>query len=699
MQDFTFTLNNGSIAKTVYPIFGDKTYITYQKKADNFYYVPKIDGKFTFVQDDFDFIVQSKNALFSFNGYNSINHVFFNSTFTIYDCELDFDNNICKVTPLMEYSEKKIEDILQKKYQIRDLDLNFKPADLRVYPLYEWHILGTNKIYCFTSQQDMQERKIEKTDFSTDTIKKMLSKRWACCAVCGKMRVYDWGTTPDTWILCNINAVRIQKNGNTYITEWHDSNGYFLRVYFDADGNYSVDVGNSNEGGKTINWQGESMEFSYGSKIYYIDGLYFVWFRCAIYSAGENLLTFGDICENGIYNSAEDFDYTEPGSYNFNASMTIMAGVNAIDSIRTPYPTSEASYWQPPSNYKCAIGYEFWEDYKGTNTYVSMWLLNNLTLNSNYAEARQGNFVSLPNVIRAIFAQENINYTVNTDFCHAQNQRLDLWITQKTNLMKAYNYAATAGEITLQDILNLYQNFFKVAWVVIENVFYLVYYKWYENGMSYDPSLQVKWNLETMRAPQHGKNWGYGQNIIKKGDLDLTAKYSFAWADAAGRETFLAGDIQFNDKNLDADKSEEIKTGVFTTDIGLMMQSPESFTQDGFALVDVLVQQPKYIVIGTDNNGIQNGRLGLEFIQKVFWNIDTNGNDFYNFKHELIYSQMLKKTLSQEVKFYLNDFTEINNLHQSLIKTHFGYSQLESIKVNINDLTAEASIYYRINAI
>lgn len=65
---------------------------------------------------------------------------------------------------------------------------------------------------------------------------------------------------------------------------------------------------------------------------------------------------------------------------------------------------------------------------------------------------------------------------------------------------------------------------------------------------------------------------------------DLSSRYEFSWMDGS---TDIFEDIEMNVNSvyIQENKTEEINSEVFSTDVDLMLYAPDKFSSDGFALL------------------------------------------------------------------------------------------------------------------
>lgn len=173
--------------------------------------------------------------------------------------------------------------------------------------------------------------------------------------------------------------------------------------------------------------------------------------------------------------------------------------------------------------------------------------------------------------------------------------KIALFMTQKTNILKGeYAEAAKKVEVSLEDVMEMLQKCFKCYFWVEDNKLRIEHISWFQNGGSYDRDIhKVGLNLKD-RKDKFNKMWaGYFQSEITYDVQDLSARYSFQYMDD---QTEVFSDVSFEvDANyVEASKSEDITVSNFAVDIDYMLISPNSFSEEGFALIGAVLEEGKY---------------------------------------------------------------------------------------------------------
>lgn len=159
-----------------------------------------------------------------------------------------------------------------------------------------------------------------------------------------------------------------------------------------------------------------------------------------------------------------------------------------------------------------------------------------------------------------------------------------VFIAPKSNILKGnYDQAAQKAEITLEQVMNMLKSCFRCYWFVEDNKLKIEHISYFMNGRSYSQNSDYI-DLTNKIDKFNKKNVLYGQGEISYSKSDLPSRYEFGWMDDSS-EIFEDVDIDINSLYIQADKTENISAGVFTSDVDLMLLAPEKFSNDGFALL------------------------------------------------------------------------------------------------------------------
>ena len=161
------------------------------------------------------------------------------------------------------------------------------------------------------------------------------------------------------------------------------------------------------------------------------------------------------------------------------------------------------------------------------------------------------------------------------------------FIAPKSNILKGnYDQAAQKAEITFEQVMDMLRDCFRCYWYIDDNNrLRIEHISYFMKGLSYtSPNLQF--DLTKKYDKFNKKTVLYAQEATSYDKEDLNSRYEFSWMDDS---TDIFEDMEIDIKSLyiQSDKTEEINSEVFSTDIDLMLYAPDKFSEDGFALMMV----------------------------------------------------------------------------------------------------------------
>lgn len=159
------------------------------------------------------------------------------------------------------------------------------------------------------------------------------------------------------------------------------------------------------------------------------------------------------------------------------------------------------------------------------------------------------------------------------------------YIVPKSNVLKGnYDQAAQKAEITFEQIMNMLRDCFRCYWFIdSNNRLRIEHISYFMNGLSYSGK-NIGLDLTEKYDKFNRKSVLYAQEEQSYSKDDLASRYEFAWMDDS-TDTFEDMQIDIISAYTQADKTEEINSEVFSTDIDLMLYAPDKFSNDGFALM------------------------------------------------------------------------------------------------------------------
>ena len=285
--------------------------------------------------------------------------------------------------------------------------------------------------------------------------------------------------------------------------------------------------------------------------------------------------------------------------------------------------------------------------------------------------------------------------------------KLNLFITQKTNILKGeYDQAAQKAEISLEDVCNMLRDCFRCYWFIENGKFRIEHVSWFMGGRSYTGKPEVQFDLSDLYDQKNGKSLAYVSNKFKYNKSELSGRYEFAWMDDVSN-AFLGHAIDVKAEYVQKDKTENIAVGNFVSDIDYMLLSPESFSNDGFALMAAVQAEDGVYELpiptirvdwGSWADGDekvysltpQNGYLTWFYLQQYYMQ-DMPALGIAADKRIFgLHAYNVKKSMTQDITF---PYEEDPDLY-SLIATEYGNGQVESLAIDIDNRQIEAELVY-----
>lgn len=299
----------------------------------------------------------------------------------------------------------------------------------------------------------------------------------------------------------------------------------------------------------------------------------------------------------------------------------------------------------------------------------------------------------------AFFYDENIQ--IIPDDLH--RARYIPYITPKSNVLKGnYDQAAQKAEITFEQVMNMLRDCFRCYWYIDDNNrLRIEHISYFMNGLSYsNPNLQF--DLTNKYDKFNKKIILYAQEATSYNKDDLNSRYEFNWMDDS-TDTFDDIEIDVKSVYTQSDKTEEINSEVFSTDIDLMLYAPDKFSNDGFVLIMADKNTGKVPIVSVsglrDDEYIytysatpQNYLCSWLYLARYY----TLDMPAYNIKYtrapiaDAYRVTGLKQFKQQDIEFQTNKKIDLNKA----IKTSVGTGIIDSLSINIDTQLVSATLVY-----
>lgn len=277
------------------------------------------------------------------------------------------------------------------------------------------------------------------------------------------------------------------------------------------------------------------------------------------------------------------------------------------------------------------------------------------------------------------------------------------FIAPKSNVLKGnYDQAAQKAEITFEQLMNMLRDCFRCYWYIDDsNRLRIEHVSYFMKGLSYtSPDLQF--DLTKKYDKFNKKTVIYAQEATSYSKEDLNSRYEFSWMDDS-TDTFEDMEIDVKSLYIQSDKTEEVNSEVFSTDIDLMLYAPDKFSEDGFALMMADKNTGKVPIaaisglrddeyIYTYSAMPQNYLCSWLYLARYYmldmpaYRIEYTrapSSDAYRVTG-------IKQCMQQDIEFQTDEKIDLNKA----IKTSVGTGIIDSLSVNIDTHLISATLVY-----
>ena len=665
-------------ALIAHPIFSGKCKMECARKTGYAFFDKKLTEKLTFINTDFDFIMHNKNYRFWLTCVNLDNNaIIFSSSFSIKDCTINYDDSIITVVPEIEIPESKILKNWEKEYQVTKIGAAKGGGNLTIFPVYQFYMANDDTVYSVDHHFAFSSQSASSTDNAADLLKHL----WQPAAI---FLTLEWLNNQDN-VGADFSGQLKRPNSGTMwsgtLTDIHNPNNYMnvycevrtdndeLRFWFPDVVIYK----------QTVHYNGVDYDFICKNKKYdcndlnsegvfnIADNAYnacflayggMAWMRLVSAASAETdsdlePLTVGDIIDNTCFASALNTNFFTPSNHPFE----FVTSRNTTN-VPTPYYSQILNaYFYAPRDCFAAIFQGVWGGCQ------SIWLKTSyFDLFGSYSKTipMYDNY-SLASIIQ-ILAQNADGSITGFDFNPTINL---LYISHITNYKKInYTVAATAGTITLKQILDFLQNVLKMFWFVENSTLKIYSYKNFVDTYFY----QNRWNLKQLTNLQNDQKIDLGQNTVNYRSGDNPSVIEFEFPNTPIHENWADFKTISFDSILCADGEKQTVNIPYDTDIEGIIYNPTNFSDDGFVLL--------YI----ENNSFLYTYLTLRNIEAVFFAYDVADSFTLEDGTDITVLEKYKKHLcEQSVKINVKDFDFDLQKFTSVVSTA-GVGFIETVK-------------------
>jgi hypothetical protein len=627
---YRFSLEVDLVFTTVYPVYDDGLEKVIEKASGEEYYRETLNGSFSFVRDDYDYIDGlsiEKQINFNMEKWDGTEwQTYFSGYFTKTDCRFELDecgDGVCTVdvTPNDHYD--KVLGGMDKEFDLIELAPAKTGFNFTRQPIFQVYAVGDTVLTCYLGGTYF-ELPVETPIFSTSA----LFSTYYFGYIGSHVVVYGENLDPD------ISGEYL----NDVSLDTMSTNPSYLRK---GDGAYRIQV-NAGLGWDVVNTTtstvmyktadgaalfGDPIVAQVGGHIAYATGrtlfMRFITNQETIFGQPIYDIPASDIVSNPVaYEKVTGVGMLQtdiPYGYGYDNIIIANAGHSATPTRYgkwaddAPYFAGEyftipaglgtgAIYPQGESSRNYGFGDSippgsFWFQYDATFRAFQESGAELVQVSDAYKVA-DAISVILADLNPAVSHSEDSNYSsflYSSDTALRPTLRYPI-ITPKTNItVGQYNKPAKKGLIKLADVLQLLWAVYKCKWHIDTSGNFIVeHISYYENGGTYSGT-EVSADLTTLIDPQTGRNWEHGANRWEYEKESMPERIEFGWMDRTTRE-FEGYPIVIRSIYVQKGNIESQKAARFTSDIDYMQLQPEDIAKEGFVIAECTANKGVYTV-------------------------------------------------------------------------------------------------------
>lgn len=732
---FFLQLNGGGEKIAANPVFNDDMTLDYELESNQRFYRAKLSGNFTFVRNDFAIIM---GAAFDTVYYLYIEKSddwgqtwtqYYKAMFMRTDCTINVDDQTIKVKPQPIDQYNDILAGLEKEYNLIPLAPEIERVTLKKRPLIQIYVPGESVVSCFLSGLSWEQDANVISDINE------LENTYYFARITNFASItLSVGTPTNDTEQQYINAHPwINEAVGTYVGELagnykfvNNNNGYYIQANNPGEaGRYILYNNNGEALGMTGSYTYTDPTLGYFAFEYsYVSGYgeegeeIYSTFYFLVRTAGINVPIMGRYLLDvdtilGLQTYELPIDDIVGNNRNYRRAIGYaVSGIVQLSTRLSDIPTEygladNGKYYMPPIAYYGQKYYPIartqWGNY---SIWFSFHVIDDVLESAGRKEYQLRDSYPVSSVISVLLAQfaPDITHAATPEYSQFLYNRYNpitgdsfrLFVTPKSNILVGdYQTPVQKAPTTLQQFLDMLRNTFQLYWHVEDNKLRIEHISWYRNGGTYAGNPVVGYDLTTVENVRNGKKWAFGTSEYTFDKADMPERYQFKWMDEV-TDPFVGDAMQIISKYVQPGKIEEINIGNFTSDIDLMLLNPESFNQEGFAILAPIenngILELPFVRHDVDNVTyyLQNGFLAMVNLQPRYWLYDMPAKDIIVNGVE-VRAYGIQRRKSQKLTFPVgNDDPDL----LELVKTYIGNGQYEKLSINLSSRTAEATLKY-----
>lgn len=613
---YRFYLTIQGIRREACPLYGNDIYKVYALENDQQYYRTTLGGKFKFVKDDYDFIMQAPFDttiyvdIVKSNDNGRSFSIYFTGKFLRTDCLINVDNKILQTSFTAIDQYENIINGLEKEYDLIKLAPEIREVYITKRPAVQIYISNDNVLTSFVGGTYF-EQEVDKTEdesFLTETCrfnrlcyareiiikpKDVNSNLKIEGSYYGRAEQSDIKAVRDTGLVEEVVYSKVGDDDT--VLEFYNA-GYLgtnpeayigVKIYNKYTGELYLEYSYLSFLGEIITGEDyTAYDESDGYLLYFINNGIYARVLLDTEEIGYNISP-EDIAGNNM-----NYKYVNPANVSYNNNIFIHCEYSSEPTEYGLHNPNEY-FTKPKLNIKSVypvgrsqwVNASIWFATEGIDEYLESYA----TL---YKLKHAYPIVScikrlLTEIAPEISFEESILYS---DFLFSKTNPISgdnfgLYITPKSNILKGdYDQPAQKAPITLKEIFDMLKNCFRCYWFVENSRLRIEHISYFKNGMNYVSELEPGLNLLKVYEPKTNKPWSFGVNEYKFEKSKMPERYQFSWMDDQ-TEPFDGLPIDILSGYVEKGNIENVSIAKFSSDLDFMLISPESFSKDGFALV------------------------------------------------------------------------------------------------------------------
>ena len=722
MNEYKFYLSlNGGTESEVHPIWGDGLSVVFGKESNQEFFRRTLNSPIVFVGSEFSTIASANIETEFVVRIERAGETYWTGVFHKTDCTLDYDAKTASVTPSVKDDYNKILSALDKEYNFDNLNIARERMKYDIRPKAQIYIQGADVITELIGNVGY-EKSVNETGLSVQQL------------------IQDEHFTPVKQI--------IDINIDDYPPVLHPElvQRFFPVISYELDTSQEGIVYTGTCG--RVNSIGRMCEFYLELDHAYIE-LYTAEWRPYFNYFKFNVMYDGSIVQTieTEYNNEQTLKITDIASGDItyiarNGKVFLSRVIVGSTSIQghTVYPLS--STLTTEIQYKGAISYVINQFDFGTDltTSITKYGLYDSTQYYNSLPSILGDFFPIMRsqwerfsiwypyggvssaidmmfrvqneidgyllwgVIKSLLDASSVSLTFDgteqsSEFLFGTNRPIlaaDLcfMLYRKRDFVDRSSKMDNeeVEKLSLKNIFEFLRDAFRAYWFVDNGRLRIEHIQYFINGGSYSTPASPGIDLTEIMS-KTGKNWSFGQNVVKYDKVMMPERYEFGWADNV-TELFTGLPLNIVSGFVEKGRVESVNIQKITTDIDYILSNPTEIAKSGFIAFGAILSNNEYKVAYYNYEYapheyivLQNGYLAFIYLYKMYlYDLPAQKYRIGDGAQQNAYG--VRKGMTQEISFPSPDDPNTDEL----IRTQIGDGKIEKLTVNLSSRAASATI-------